>query len=167
MELPLFDFPRGRTRRRGSGVKGWGMARNNADENCENNNGSGRDKKSSRPRSRAGSNNTKDVAASLKMPENLEDYKGARKKLRHAVKAVVKANSETLAKKIVQQAQGGDARGTETMLSLIDKKKPGKEPKKKKRDGPSWAELLASEPEWDEEEDGRASQSAAADGPAS
>jgi hypothetical protein len=42
-------------------------------------------------------------------------------------------------------------RGTEMMLSLIEKKKPGKDAKKKKkRDGPSWAELLASEPEWDE-----------------
>lgn len=159
MELPLFDFPRERTRRRRSGAKGWGMARNNADDNCENEqNESGRNKKNPRPRNGKGSNKTGDVATTLKMPENLEDYRGARKKLRHAVKAVVKANSETLAKKIVQQAQGGDARGTETMLSLIDKKKPGKEPKKKKREGPSWAELLVSEPEWDEEEDGKASQ---------
>ena len=42
------------------------------------------------------------------------------------------------------------------MLSLIEKKKEEKDgKKKKKRSGPSWAELLASEPEWDESmEDG-------------
>jgi len=85
------------------------------------------------------------------VPENLEDYKGARKKLRHAVKAVVKVNSALLAEKLVSKAQKGDMRGTEMMLSLIEKKKQSNEAKKKKkREGPSWAELLASEPEWDE-----------------
>jgi hypothetical protein len=85
------------------------------------------------------------------VPVNLEDYKGARKKLRHAVKAVVKAKSSTIAEKLVSKAELGDIRGTEMMLSLIEKKKQGKdEKKKKKREGPSWAELLASEPDWDE-----------------
>ena len=144
------------------------MGKNKTDDKSENDSNENKpDKKSTRPRNGKKPNKTGDKTTSLKMPDNLEDYKGARKKLRHAVKAVVKANSETLAEKIVQQAQGGDARGTETMLSLIDKKKPGKEPKKKKRDGPSWAELLASEPEWDEEDEKMASQSAAADGSAS
>lgn len=81
---------------------------------------------------------------------NFEDYKGARKVLRHAVKAVVKEKSARIAEKIVSKAEAGDMRGTEMMLQLIEKKKPGKEAKKKKRDGPSWAELLASEPEWHE-----------------
>jgi hypothetical protein len=82
---------------------------------------------------------------------DLGDYKGARKKLRHAVKAVVKVKSGLIAEKLVSKAEAGDMRGTEMMLSLIEKKKPGKDAKKKKkRDGPSWAELLASEPEWDE-----------------
>ena len=98
------------------------------------------------------------------MPENLDDYKGARKQLRHAVKAVVKANSDKLAAKIVKKAQDGDVRGTEMILSLIEKKKPGKEPKKKKREGPSWAELLVSEPEWDEEDEKKASQQASGTG---
>lgn len=101
-----------------------------------------------------GSKDSQGEPTLLVIPDDLEDYKGARKKLRHAVKAVVKANTTALAKKIVQKAQGGDTRGTEMMLTLIDKKKAGKEPKKKKREGPSWVELLVSEPEWDEEEDG-------------
>ena len=85
------------------------------------------------------------------VPVDLGDYKGARKKLRHAVKAVVKVKSGLIAEKLVSKAEAGDMRGTEMMLSLIEKKKPGKDAKKKKkRDGPSWAELLASEPEWDE-----------------
>jgi hypothetical protein len=42
-------------------------------------------------------------------------------------------------------------RGTEMVLSLIEKKKQGKgEKKKKKRSGLGWAELPLSEPEWDE-----------------
>ncbi len=103
----------------------------------------------------------KNSAQDVLMPKDLEDYKGARKKLRHAVKAVVKANSDTLAEKIVGKAQDGDVRGAEMMLSLIEKMKPGKEAKKKKREGPSWAELLASEPEWDEAEDGTLKPAAA------
>jgi hypothetical protein len=90
------------------------------------------------------------------VPVDLGDYKGARKKLRHAVKAEVKVKSALIAEKLVSKAEAGDMRGTEMMLSLIEKKKPGKDAKKKKkREGPSWAELLASEPEWDESmEDG-------------
>ena len=84
------------------------------------------------------------------VPVNPEDYKGARKKLRHAVKAAVKAKSAELAQKLVSKAEEGDMRGAEMMLSLIEKKKPAKDGKTKKRSGPSWAELLASEPEWDE-----------------
>ena len=72
------------------------------------------------------------------------------------MKAEVKVKSALIAEKLVSKAEAGDMRGTEMMLSLIEKKKPGKDAKKKKkRDGPSWAELLASEPEWDESmEDG-------------
>lgn len=94
-------------------------------------------------------------AQTVEMPENLEDYKGARKQLRQAVKAVVKANTAKIAEKIVEKAKDGDMRD---MLSLIEKKKAGKAGKKKKRDGPSWAELLASEPEWDGEDGEAAGQ---------
>ena len=91
------------------------------------------------------------------VPVDLGDYKGARKVLRHAVKAVVKVKSAAIAEKLVGKVEAGDMRGTEMVLSLIEKKKKqGKDAKKKKRDGPSWAELLASEPEWDESmEEGR------------
>jgi hypothetical protein len=91
------------------------------------------------------------------IPVDLEDYKGARKKLRHAVKAVVKVKSQEIARKLVSKVEAGDMRGTEMVLSLMDKKKQNTDgKKKKKRSGPSWAELLASEPEWDEsmEDDG-------------
>jgi hypothetical protein len=91
-----------------------------------------------------------DEQAAASAPVNIEDYKGARKVLRHAVKAVVKVKSESIAKKLVDKVEQGDMRGTEMVLKLIEKKKPGKDAKKKKKDGPSWAELLASEPEWDE-----------------
>ncbi len=83
-------------------------------------------------------------------PVDLEDYKGARKKLRHAVKAVVKNKSGAIAEKLVGKVEEGDMRGTEMVLSLIEKKKQGKDVKKKKRSGPNWEELLGSEPEWDE-----------------
>jgi hypothetical protein len=112
--------------------------------------------KRAKPSNGKGPKKTSGEATPVVMPDDLDDYKGARKKLRHAVKAVVKANSKTLAEKIVGKAQDGDARGTQMMLSLIEKKKAAKEGKKKKRDGPSWAELLVSEPEWDDEEDGTA-----------
>jgi hypothetical protein len=91
------------------------------------------------------------------VPVDLGDYKGARKKLRHAVKAVVKVKSQEIARKLVSKVEAGDMRGTEMVLSLMDKKKQNTDgKKKKKRSGPSWAELLASEPEWDEsmEDDG-------------
>ena len=85
------------------------------------------------------------------VPADIEDHKGARKVLRHAVKAAVKEKSAEIAKTLVSKVEQGDMRGTEMVLSLIDKKKQGKdEKKKKKRSGPSWAELLVSEPEWDE-----------------
>ena len=104
-------------------------------------------------RSDSGTNeeNGEDQKKEESVPVDLGDYKGARKVLRHAVKAVVKVKSEAIAKKLVSKAEAGDPRGTEMILSLIEKKKQDKDAKKKKkRSGPSWAELLASEPEWDE-----------------
>ena len=59
------------------------------------------------------------------VPVDLEDYKGARKKLRHAVKAVVKVKSQEIARKLVSKVEAGDMRGTEMVLSLMDKKKQG------------------------------------------
>jgi len=85
-------------------------------------------------------------------------YKGAKKALRKAVKAEVKRQSKEFAEKLVAKTSAGDIRGAEIVLSLMDKAKAEEDAKKKKkkRDGPSWAELLASEPEWDESmEDGK------------
>jgi hypothetical protein len=83
------------------------------------------------------------------------EHKGATKALRHALKAKVKAESEQIAQTLVTKVKEGDMKGTEMVPSLIEKKKEGTDGKKKKRSGPSWAELLASEPEWDESmEDG-------------
>ncbi|MFZ0339206.1 MAG: hypothetical protein WAL45_14320 [Terracidiphilus sp.] len=94
--------------------------------------------------------NTDEQKKGDSVPVDLEDYKGARKKLRDAVKAVVKNKSVAIAETLVRKVEKGDMRGTEVVLSLIEKKKQGKDAQKKVRSGPSWAELLASEPEWDE-----------------
>lgn len=88
--------------------------------------------------------------------ENGEDkrsntHKGAKKALRQAVKAQIKIKSSEIARKLVDKAAEGDMQGTAIMLSLMDKTQAGSDQKKrKKRSEPSWAELLASEPEWDE-----------------
>jgi hypothetical protein len=84
-------------------------------------------------------------------------YKGAKKALRKAVKAEVKKQSEDIARKLVSKASSGDMHGTEMVLSVMKIAKAEEDAKKKKkRDGPSWAELLVSEPEWDESmEDGK------------
>ena len=67
------------------------------------------------------------------VPVDLGDYKGARKVLRHAVKAVVKVKSAAIAEKLVGKVEEGDMRGTEMVLSLIEKKKKqGKERKEEK-----------------------------------
>ena len=89
-------------------------------------------------------------------------YKGAKKALRKAVKAEVKKKSKDFAEKLVAKATSGDIRGAEIVLSLMDNAKAEEDAKKKKkRDGPSWAELLVSEPEWDESmEDGEGGQKA-------
>lgn len=130
------------------------MSRSKVDRICE------KEKKAEQTRKSAGKANkgkqakkSPDATPETPVDVNPEDYKGARKELRHAVKAVVKANSTKIAKKLLEKAEGGDMRGTEMMLSLIEKKKADKDGKKKKRNGPSWAELLASEPEWTGEED--------------
>jgi hypothetical protein len=115
-----------------------------------------------------------DQPGKASVPVDPEDYKGARKKLRHAVKAEVKANSEKIAEKLVGKVKEGDLRGTEMVLTLMEKKKAGKDAKKKKHGGLNWADLMPSEPEWDASKEefkdqgsgskGRkASQSAAAD----
>lgn len=93
-----------------------------------------------------------------------EVYKGAKKALRHAVKARVKAASASIAAKLVEKVTQGDMKGTEIMLTLMEKAKEENAKKKKKRDGPSWVELLASEPEWDESMEGGGKKQSAGSG---
>ena len=77
-------------------------------------------------------------------------HKGAKKALRQAVKAEVKKQSREIARKLVHKAVDGDIKGAAMVLSLMDKERADNERKRHERSGPSWAELLASEPEWDE-----------------
>ena len=115
------------------------MGKSRADDVCKKKQNKKRPAgKGAKPSKKKGSKETNGEATPVVMPGDLGDYKGARKKLRHAVKAVVKANSKTLAEKIVEKAQDGDARGTQMMLSLIEKKKAGQRSKEEKA---GWAEL--------------------------
>ncbi len=76
--------------------------------------------------------------------------RSAKKALRDAVKAEVKKKSADIARQLVEKAAEGDMRGTAVVLSLIEKAKQENAATRKMRSGPSWAELLASEPEWED-----------------
>jgi hypothetical protein len=82
--------------------------------------------------------------------------KSAKKVLCDAVKHEVMQRSRKIAHDLVDKVTKGDARGTEVVLTLLQKARQENNAKKaRKRSGPSWAELLVSEPEWDENmEDG-------------
>jgi hypothetical protein len=80
-----------------------------------------------------------------------DDYKGAKKALRHAAKKVVKDNCHEIAGELGEKAKKGDLHSTEILLELMEKKK------KKKGggddddlDGPSLAEQLMAGPTWEE-----------------
>ncbi len=82
-------------------------------------------------------------------PDDKAEYRGAKKALRRAVKKVVKAKCDAIAQTLVEKTEGGDMRSAALVITLMDKKKDGGDDEAS--DGPSAAELLASEPEWDEE----------------
>lgn len=74
---------------------------------------------------------------------------GAKKALRRALKAEMNKKSPEIARTLVKRTIDGDMRSTEMLMSLVvPKKDEDRKAKKKKRSGPSLAELLASEPEW-------------------
>ncbi len=77
-----------------------------------------------------------------------EDYKGAKKKLRHWVKKAVKEHSPELAAKLVEDAEQGDLRCTALVVELIEKKKKGGG--SDEGNEPSLAEQLMAEPTWEE-----------------
>jgi len=62
--------------------------------------------------------------------------------------------SEKLAEMLKKKALKGDLASAKTLVGLAERKKPQPEPKKKRR-GPSMAERLAAEPEWEGEEEDR------------
>ncbi len=76
--------------------------------------------------------------------------KGAKKALRHAVKAVVREDCTGFATSLMSQAKDGKIRSTEIMLLLMEKKKKDGE-NDVGWDGLSIAGKLAAEPEWNEE----------------
>jgi hypothetical protein len=95
------------------------------------------------------------AATEDKTGADLKDHKGARKALRHAVKAAVKEQKTKIAKTLVDKAMEGNTRSAEMMLELMHKKKKdGEGGKKKKQKGASWAQLLALEDEYDKSAEG-------------
>lgn len=82
-----------------------------------------------------------------------EAVKGARRALRLAMKEAVKAECKQIAETLLDKVKCGNVRCAELMMSLIEKKKDGDSVKKKKRDGPSDAELMMmDESEWNAEQ---------------
>ena len=71
---------------------------------------------------------------------------GAR--LRDSINAMVSKQSDRIAQALIDKTVKGNMTGARILVELSGADKAPPE-KKKKRSGPSWAELLASEPEWD------------------
>jgi hypothetical protein len=69
--------------------------------------------------------------------------------LRQEADKQVGLNSEKLADLLAQKALEGDLASTKMLLGLAENKKPRAKPGKKRR-GPSLAEQLTAEPEWQE-----------------
>jgi hypothetical protein len=87
-----------------------------------------------------------------KEPEKKERGNGL-KKLQKAADQRLGRDSEALADLLLEKAKEGKVESARLLVTLAEHKK-GRRPqekKKKKRTGPSFAELLASEPEWVEE----------------
>ncbi len=79
-----------------------------------------------------------------------EEYKGARKALRHWVKKVVKAKCDKIAVSLVNKTEDGDMRSAAMVLALMEKKKKDGEDDSG-WEGLSVAEKLTLEPRWNEE----------------
>ncbi len=76
--------------------------------------------------------------------------KGARKALHKAVTVAVKARSAEIALSLLDRTAKGDMRGAAMMISLMEPMKKDGEEGKSEGSGPSLAELLESEPPWNE-----------------
>jgi hypothetical protein len=73
-------------------------------------------------------------------------------RLRSAINNLVGRESDRLARALSDKAVAGNMAAARLLVEIsgADKEPPEK---KKKRKGPSWAELLVAEPEWDPNED--------------
>jgi hypothetical protein len=69
-------------------------------------------------------------------------------RLRDSINAMVSKQSDRIAQALIDKTVKGNMTGARILVELSGADKVPPE-KKKKRSGPSWAELLASEPEWD------------------
>jgi hypothetical protein len=69
-------------------------------------------------------------------------------RLRSAINSLVGAKSDKIAKALVEKTLKGNMTSAKLVVELADGKAAGKKDVKKKRRGPSTAQLLASEPEW-------------------
>lgn len=70
-------------------------------------------------------------------------------RLRNSVNTMVDKESDAIAQALIKKTVEGNMAGARILVVLTGADKTPPEKKKKKRRGPSWAELLASEPEWD------------------
>ena len=77
-----------------------------------------------------------------------EDYKGAKKKLRHWVKKEVKEHSPEIAGSLVKNTEEGDTQSAAMVLALMEKKKKSEDDDG--LDGPSLAEELTAGPTWED-----------------
>ena len=91
----------------------------------------------------------KKVEEDKKEEEQKKQGKKARKALKKALKKQVEERSESIAKSLVSGLVDGNMRSAAIVLGFMEKKK--KDSGKKKKDGPSLAELLGSEEQWESE----------------
>ena len=78
--------------------------------------------------------------------------KDGAERLRQAADKRVGRNSDKLADLLTEKALAGDLASAKVLVGLAERKKASLEPKKRRR-GPSLAERLAAEPEWQGEEE--------------
>ena len=98
---------------------------------------------------------TQGQAVATEKPEKRTRGNGLKRLQKAADRRLARA-SEALADLLLEKAQEGKLDSARLLVSLAEhrqdrKDRKPKEKKPKKREGPSWAELLVSEPEWEEE----------------
>jgi hypothetical protein len=87
-------------------------------------------------------------------------------RLRSAINSLVGAESDRIAKALIDKTIKGNMTSAKLVVELADPGKNASAQEKKKRRGPSPAQLLASEPEWQESHSEGDGVTAAPTGPA-